>query len=96
MSYVLNDHLNERKIKYTTKLLNRAIDEVVVMGERRSDRGDYYIQLFPDGSSDYEPNIERNRHGKKKSNALYMDLHVSRYEEPPILTSAVDPWDVPR
>lgn len=97
LSYVLNDHLNERGIKYTTKLRTRLVDEVVLMGERRSDRGDYYIQLFPDGSSDYEPNIERNRHGKKRgSNALFMDLHVARYEEPMVLPGAVDPWDVVR
>ncbi|HQY87739.1 MAG TPA: prepilin-type N-terminal cleavage/methylation domain-containing protein [Tepidisphaeraceae bacterium] len=97
VSYVLNDHLNERGIKYATKLRDRGVDQVVLMGERTSDRGDLYIQLFPDGSSDYEENIELYRHGIKRGcNALFMDLHAGRYDEPSTLPGAIDPWDVPK
>src|SRR6478672_462918 len=44
-SYILNDHLNEHGIRYSSKNIpGRTADRVVVMGEKITSEGDYYIQ----------------------------------------------------
>ncbi len=48
-SYVLNGHLEERGIQFSTKnIRGRTADQVVVMGEKVSSEGDYYLQTQPD------------------------------------------------
>ena len=95
-SYILNDHLNERHVKYTTKNIpGRSADRVVVMGEKVTDVNDYYIQKIPGQGSDYFETLEKYRHGLKLgSNYLYLDLHVDR-TAPKEVKGGIDPWDVP-
>jgi prepilin-type N-terminal cleavage/methylation domain-containing protein/prepilin-type processing-associated H-X9-DG protein len=97
-SYILNDHLNERHVKYSTKNIpKRTADRVVVMGEKISDANDYYIQTLPGqaAGTDYFQNLERFRHGVRLgSNYLFLDLHVDR-NAPKDIEDGIDPWDIP-
>jgi prepilin-type N-terminal cleavage/methylation domain-containing protein/prepilin-type processing-associated H-X9-DG protein len=94
-SYILNDHLNERGVKYWTKNIPaHTADRVVVMGEKVSDVNDYYIQIIPGQGSDYFANLEKFRHGVRLgSNYLFLDLHVDR-NAPKEVAGGIDPWDV--
>src|SRR5258705_6070865 len=72
-SYILNDHLNERGVKYWTKNIPaRTADRVVVMGEKITSVNDYYIQMIPGQGSDYFANLEKYRHGP----AAWVELPV--------------------
>ena len=95
-SYILNDHLNERGVKYWTKNIpGKTADRVVVMGEKVSDVNDYYIQKLPGIGSDYFETLEKFRHGiRLGSNYLFLDLHVDR-NAPKEITGGIDPWDIP-
>src|SRR5688572_13532669 len=79
-SYILNDDLNERGVKYWTKNLpGNTADRVVVMGEKVTSEDDYYVQRIPGQGSDYFTLIEKYRHGRVRgSNYLFLDLHVGR------------------
>src|SRR5690349_9794933 len=44
-SYILNDHLTVRGVKYHTKWLGKPNTEIVVMGEKRSNYDDYYMNV---------------------------------------------------
>ncbi len=96
-SYILNDHLNERAIKYWTKNIpGRTADRVVVMGEKITSEGDYYIQKIPGAPAgyDYFTTMEKYRHGLRLgSNYLFLDLHVDR-NAPDEVKGGFDPWDV--
>ena len=92
-SYILNSHLPEKHVKYGTAL-SIPISDVVVMGEKVSDRDDYYMEDLA-GGNEFYGTVELFRHGAALgSNYLYLDLHVSsiRPEQPP---GGVDPWDFP-
>jgi prepilin-type N-terminal cleavage/methylation domain-containing protein len=93
-SYVLNDHINEHQIKYSTKIsTGQSPGEIVIMGEKITSVPDYYIQAFPTGGSDYKNVAELHRHGLRLgSNYLHMDLHVDTLS-PEQVPQALDPWD---
>lgn len=96
-TYVLNDHLNERKIRYHTRLPpGYQRTETIVAGEKFFTVADYYVQAFPDGSTDYESTVDPYHHGLKRgSNALYLDLHVDIAKPQKTRGDALDPWDIP-
>jgi prepilin-type N-terminal cleavage/methylation domain-containing protein/prepilin-type processing-associated H-X9-DG protein len=96
-SYILNDHLYEKGIKWTTKNLGgKSSSEVVVMGEKKTERNDYYMDSDREGgSSDFPSRIEFYRHGLRLgSNYLFMDWHVDILKQKESLRG-IDPWDVP-
>jgi prepilin-type processing-associated H-X9-DG protein len=95
-SYILNDHLNERGVKYSTRNIpNHTADRVVVMGEKLTSVGDYYIQRIRAQNSDFLTTIDKYRHGAHVgSNYLFLDLHVD-HRAPDEVVGAIDPWDIP-
>ena len=91
-SYVLNQHLVDKHVKYGSKV-RRGISpsDVVVAGEKVSDRDDYYMN-----GPDYATLIHPTRHGKTRgSNLLYLDLHVGNEVPTHQFPGRIDPWDVP-
>jgi prepilin-type N-terminal cleavage/methylation domain-containing protein/prepilin-type processing-associated H-X9-DG protein len=90
-SYLLNDHLVEHKIRAnSTDLGGKSTSDVVVLGEKRTDYPDYYMNR-----NDYDTRVEPYRHGiQVGSNYLYMDWHVGPLRMKESL-KAIDPWDVP-
>lgn len=107
-SYVLNDHLNGRGIKYSSKLPGGlSPSQAVVLGEKITRRPDFYVQEFPPGgTSDYgydeSPNPPSNapvpelyRHGiRVGSNYLFMDMHAeSSLPLKKRRPEQIDPWD---
>jgi len=92
-SYLLNSHLAEKEIKFSSKNLGgKSNSDVVVMGEKRSDAPDYYMDV----NENFDQKVESFRHGLQVgSNYLYMDWHVGQLRDVRVLRNAVDPWDVP-
>jgi prepilin-type N-terminal cleavage/methylation domain-containing protein/prepilin-type processing-associated H-X9-DG protein len=89
-SYILNYHLYLKNIKYQTKLAGIPSTEVVVMGEKRSDRIDYYMTV-----GEYDDRVDPYRHGTRLgSNYLFLDLHVGMLKRKESML-AIDPWDPP-
>ncbi|HYO07757.1 MAG TPA: prepilin-type N-terminal cleavage/methylation domain-containing protein [Tepidisphaeraceae bacterium] len=95
-SYIINDHLFEHGIKLGDKLPNRSSSEVILMGEKRSDYPDYYMDSEATRRrTDYYSRVEPYRHGLKLgSNYLFMDGHVEHQNERESL-AGVDPWGFP-
>jgi prepilin-type processing-associated H-X9-DG protein len=91
-SYILNDHLYLHGIKFSTKRLGGlTASDVIVMGEKRSDWEDYYMN-----KGDYPSRVEPYRHGLKRgSNYLFLDLHVGTLLNRKHVLRGVDPWDPP-
>jgi prepilin-type N-terminal cleavage/methylation domain-containing protein len=89
-SYLLNDHLAVKKIKYGyTKFKFRSVSDVVVLGEKKSSEVDYYMN--PPG--DFARAVELQRHGPSLgSNYLHLDLSVNA-NKPELVPGASDPWD---
>jgi prepilin-type N-terminal cleavage/methylation domain-containing protein len=88
-SYILNDHLAHRSVKYSSKWLGRPNTEVVVMGEKRSNFDDYYMNI-----GDFATRVEPYRHGLRQgSNYLYLDMHAGLAPAKDALLG-LDPWDV--
>jgi prepilin-type N-terminal cleavage/methylation domain-containing protein len=88
-SYILNQHLGQRNIRYSGgNLGGKSPDMVVVMGEKKSDRLDYYMDI-----GDFDTRVEKYRHGVKLgSNYLFLDMHVG-ITPPNEAIGAIDPWD---
>ena len=97
-SYILNGHLHEQTppIKAGDKAPNRTSSEVIVMGEKRPDEGDYYMNSKTTRKrGDYDRIVEPWRHGRKLgSNYLFMDWHVEHQTEKQSL-AGIDPWGFP-
>lgn len=96
-TYVLNDHINERGMKYSSRPPGglTAVD-VVLAGEKPENEQDFYVQRYPDGTSDYESAVDPYHHGVKRgSNLLFMDMHVGITPPTKPLPGAIDPWDLP-
>lgn len=97
-SYILNYHLVEKGIKAGSRIAGAAgASEVILMGEKRSDWPDYYMNGDSGGGGgggDYWTRVEPYRHGiRLGSNYLYMDGHV--VTTPPREASVgIDPWDI--
>jgi prepilin-type N-terminal cleavage/methylation domain-containing protein/prepilin-type processing-associated H-X9-DG protein len=89
-SYVLNYHLHLRGIRYQSKLQGIPSSDVVVMGEKRTDRIDYYMTV-----GEFDDVVEPYRHGARRgSNYLFLDLHVGVLNRNDAI-GGIDPWDVP-
>jgi prepilin-type N-terminal cleavage/methylation domain-containing protein/prepilin-type processing-associated H-X9-DG protein len=90
-SYILNDHLYTRGVKAnSTDFAGLSSDQVVVMGEKRTDFNDYYMN-----AGDFDTRVEPYRHGSKRgSNYLFFDMHVG-LKLPNQARMGLDPWDIP-
>lgn len=90
-SYLLNEHLADHRITYsTTRLGGLYSTDVVVMGEKVSGVADYFME-----ENEFARVVEPFRHGVTYgSNYLYLDLHVSA-TPPAAARAGIDPWDVP-
>lgn len=96
-SYILNDHLAKEGVKFGTKVPGRSPSDVIVMGEKRWDYDDYYMnppsQNNPNG--DYVTRVDPYKHGLTLgSNYLFLDMHVGSLPKNRVL-GGVDPWDFP-
>ena len=98
LSYVLNDHLGERKLKYSSKV-GRGVStsEVVVASEKRPADSAYYTRLAGSNvrpwASAFESGVDDTRHSRKakRSNYLHLDgsvTSITTADAPPRL----DPW----
>jgi prepilin-type N-terminal cleavage/methylation domain-containing protein/prepilin-type processing-associated H-X9-DG protein len=103
-SYLLNNHLLERNIRYSSKLPGGITpDHAVLAGEKKTSETHYFVETF-DGPPPYstyygrdgnDGQVENYRHGPKVgSNYLYLDLHVD-HNGPIELVYGMDPWDFP-
>ncbi len=100
-SYLFNEHLvqdQQQVLRYASKPPSGRTDgEVVVMGEKRSIKDDYYMEQgdFPTNPAQYDTtHVELFRHGiKLGSNYLYKDGHAEN-KPPQALSNEVDPWDI--
>ena len=91
-SYILNSHLAEKNIKVTNKNLGgRTSSDVIVMGEKKSDASDYYM----DEGENFGSKVELYRHGPRLgSNYLFLDWHVGMLRNWKEFYGAADPWDI--
>ena len=89
-SYLLNDHIAQCGIKFGSRRLGGlTTSDIILMGEKRSDWEDYYMNV-----GDYGTRVEPYRHALRRgSNYLYMDLHVAVLREQKEFAQATDPWD---
>jgi len=101
-SYLFNQHLVQDQtqvLRYSSKPPTdlQTNSTVVVLGEKRSNKDDYYMEQgdFPvDPTAQNATHVERYRHGAKLgSNYLYKDMHAQN-NPPQALSDQVDPWDV--
>jgi hypothetical protein len=89
-SYLLNDHLFLHKLRVSDRPGGKSTSEVILMGEKRSDYPDYYMNR-----NDYSTRVEPYRHGLKQgSNYLSMDNHVATLNRKQAIVG-IDPWDLP-
>jgi prepilin-type N-terminal cleavage/methylation domain-containing protein/prepilin-type processing-associated H-X9-DG protein len=92
-SYLLNFHLEEsptQLVKLGTFIPDRPSSTIIVMGEKKTEDGDYYMSTGEFGPP--REIVEEYRHGTLLgSNYLWMDWHVST-EMPMVAENAVDPW----
>ena len=95
-SYIINDHLYEAGIKAGDKVPGRNPSAMIVMGEKRSDWPDYYMDSQTTSNrTDYYTRVEPWRHGLRKgSNYLFMDWHVEHQTEKQSI-AGIDPWGFP-
>ncbi|HEV8607090.1 MAG TPA: type II secretion system protein [Tepidisphaeraceae bacterium] len=101
-SYILNDHVLQRRIRVgKTGERGLSTSEVVLMGEKKSDFGDYYMEYKMDtttgvpvsGSTDFWRLVEKYRHGiQLGSNYLMLDGSVIS-KAPKDAEAGMDPWD---
>ncbi len=101
-SYLFNQHLvqdQNQVLKYFSNPPTRQQTnaDVVLVGEKRSIKDDYYMEQgdFPiDPTTANLTHVERFRHGiKLGSNYLYKDMHAQN-NPPQALSDQVDPWDI--
>jgi prepilin-type N-terminal cleavage/methylation domain-containing protein len=95
-SYLLIKHLADRGVRFGRSRVGQLDStQVVVMGEKVSSQGDYYMSR----GNGFEPSeffrvVEPYRHGARLgSNYLYLDMHVST-ALPNDAVRGVDPWDL--
>jgi type II secretory pathway pseudopilin PulG len=88
-SYVVNSHMAYWNVKYSSVLPQQiSPSNVVLMGEKATLVGDYYMEY-----GDFGRVVEEFRHGAEfGSNYLMLDLHVTT-QLPAQAESALDPWD---
>jgi prepilin-type N-terminal cleavage/methylation domain-containing protein/prepilin-type processing-associated H-X9-DG protein len=96
-SYILNNHLSEKGVKFGSKVPGRSPSDVVVMGEKRVEYDDYYMDPpgKTKGSDDYFTRVDGYKHGLTLgSNYLFLDLHVGSVPKK-LVMGGIDPWDFP-
>jgi len=98
-TYILNKYLainTETSVKLGGAIRdaqgnNHSPSEVVLMGEKRNDQPDYYMEADPD--SEFDRVVEPYKHGLKLgSNYLYLDSHVDTVA-PKVILDSLDSWD---
>ena len=90
-TYVLNEYLSYYNEKYGTPLPNHlSPSDAVLMGEKVSGTGDYYMEY-----GDYNKVVDPVRHGLNiGSNYLMLDMHVdTKFLTQETYDAATDPWD---
>ena len=95
-SYLVNHHLIEHHIMYSSKPpANLTPSDVVVMGEKLTNSTNYYVETKPSGATTYFDQVDESRHGLVYgSNYLYLDMHAGpRARKLPVF--GLDPWDFP-
>jgi len=97
-SYIINMHIHYDQIRYS-RTHRVSATEIIVMGEKKSNWGDFRMNCPGPGQSQYTKLVENERHGKfRKSNLLFMDGHVGSQEPPqwigPNGETMEDPWDI--
>jgi prepilin-type N-terminal cleavage/methylation domain-containing protein/prepilin-type processing-associated H-X9-DG protein len=88
-SYILNNHLHERGIRFG---VTKGVDacQIILMGEKKSAEPDYYMNA---DAGDLADVVEPFRHGFYiGSNYLYLDNHVEAVL-PQVMRDQLDPWD---
>ena len=95
-SYILNNHLAEREIKFGSTIPGRSSSNVIVMGEKAWDYPDYYMNSFDLWkTSDYYTRVNPWMHGLRfGSNYLFLDMHVETKTENEA-RAGIDPWGFP-
>ena len=95
-SYILNNHLAEREIKFGSTIPGRSSSNVIVMGEKAWDCPDYYMNSFDLWkTSDYYTRVNPWMHGLRfGSNYLFLDMHVETKTENEA-RAGIDPWGFP-
>jgi len=90
-SYILNNHIAQRGVKFGSKGFNGLlVTDVILLGEKTTSYNDYYMNV-----GDYPDRVEAYRHGiSRGSNYLFLDLHVASLSNPKEVKGAIDPWDV--
>jgi type II secretory pathway pseudopilin PulG len=94
-SYILNHHLVEHHVMYSSKPpANLTPSDVVVMGEKLTASTNYYVEILSNGTT-YYAQVDEARHGRTlKSNYLFLDMHVGALDlKRPMF--GTDPWDFP-
>lgn len=99
VSYVLNDLLADRKVKYSTRIApGVSPSDVVIASEKNGNDPAYYTRPVGTGtngwSSVFESTVDDKRHGKKArtSNYLHLDGSVTALRTNDA-TSRLNPWD---
>src|SRR5262249_52706291 len=89
-SYVLNEHLADKRIKAGSKDFGGlSTTQVVVAGEKRNSQRDYYMER-----DEFDRIVEKYQHGVQLgSNYLFFDGHVD-ITTPEIAKGQMDPWDL--
>jgi len=95
-SYILNDHVIKRQIRRgKTGGAGVSSSDIILLGEKKSDFQDFYMEFKPDGSSDFWRLVEKYRHGiQLGSNYLMVDGHIES-KAPKEAEGGLDPWDIP-
>lgn len=95
-SYILNKHVLYDGVKQGVTHGVFA-SEIVMMGEKKSDNIDYYLEVT-NGASEYSKKVENERHGRfHNSNVVYLDGHVDHelyILKDPNGNPLLDPWDI--
>jgi len=110
-TYILNKHLADKKdklVKNHTQISGRSTSDILMMGEKRLDKHDYYMgrkdkastsETTTTGTTTIDKNsefdiVEAYKHGLKLgSNYLFLDYHVDLIP-PAQMLATLDPWDV--
>lgn len=95
-TYIINDHLHVKGVKFGSKIPGKGASDIVVIGEKVWSYDDYYMNFSTmQRVNDYYTRIDPWKHGQRfGSNYLFLDMHVNTLPEKHAL-SGVDPWDFP-
>jgi len=94
-SYILNDHVIKRQIRRgKTGGGGVSSAEIILLGEKKTDFGDFYMEFKQDVSTEFWRLVEKYRHGLQLgSNYLMLDGHIES-KAPKEAEGGLDPWDI--